>query len=53
MSYIYSIAKMHLKKKDYAECVNSCTTANKVGKEEKAKGMVEVELARVANCGIE
>ena len=36
MSYIYSIAKMHFKKKDYAECVGFCTTAIKVGKEQKA-----------------
>ena len=30
------IAKIHLKKKDYAECVRFCTTAIKVGKEQKA-----------------
>ena len=36
MSYIYSIAKVHLKKKNYTECVKFCTTAIKVGKEQRA-----------------
>ena len=36
MSYIHQIAKVCLKKKDYAECVKFCTMAIKVGKEQRA-----------------
>ena len=36
MTHIYHIAKTHLKKKNYAECITFCTRAIKVGKEQKA-----------------
>ena len=36
MTYIYHIAKTHLKKKDFAESIRFCTRAIKVGKEQKA-----------------